>query len=191
MRADTIIFIIIMFVFILGAVMRKLREVIGEQLDTEEGAQADDEAPPEQIKRFLESLGVARPPQAGVDVQAAGAPQRGAVAAEAAEPFVARPEQAQQPFRGAVEGPAAVRVPPREPELKRERRRKVEEPSRRIEAAERKPPREVIAEARKAVAVTPLALRKWDLKQAVAWSEILGRPVGLRRTRRRPPPEER
>ncbi len=84
--------------------------------------------------------------------------------------------QPAQQRRPAVARPVEEPTPP-----PRARRRRAKPKARKKAEQAPKPAKaKVPTVAKKAAAVTPLALRGFGLKQAVVWSEILGPPVSLR-----------
>jgi len=179
MGVDTILFIIFIVVVLFGGAVKKLLDKLQEQLAAQGRDRVDYEASPEQVMEFLEGLRTAQRPRVGGQEAPAGEGLREARArAELPRPIVLPPQLERQ----APSPPPAPRVAPR----KRPRRR-AEAPS--PTAARRKKEPALPPQARKAAAVTPLALRGTDLRQAVVWSEILGPPVSMRRSRTRPPLE--
>lgn len=198
MSAEVVMLIILAFLFVFGGLIRKLAERFSEQVDVEEGARADQEASPGEIREFLRSLEVARKPRVQHDVRPLReGPDEVLAVAEAVEVAPAEERAVMpRPWSPAPQRQEPVRRPPREMPSARQPRRAApretrEAPPSPAKPAERRRAVEVPPEAVKAAAVTPLALRGFGLKRAVVWSEILGRPVGLRRTRRRPPAKGR
>ncbi|MCK4284472.1 MAG: hypothetical protein KAX44_09165, partial [Candidatus Brocadiae bacterium] len=186
MNADAIIVIVVMLFLLFGGALKRLLQRVAQQMEEDQASQPDYEASPEQVKEFLSSLETTQQPQVGADVQAAAArPQREPATrdllwslekpaetglAEVLEPPVQAPAGPQRttvsPFWGGAETVAAAPRPREKPAAPRQPRRKRTEASRRIKVAEAgpvKPPRE----ARKAAAITPLALRSLGLKEAV------------------------
>ncbi|MHC4788515.1 MAG: hypothetical protein ACYS8K_04830 [Planctomycetota bacterium] len=190
MSVDTIIFIVVVILFVFGGALKKLLERVAQQVQADrEGGEAF-QASPEEIEKFLRGLGVrGEPPAPEGHPPAAAEPQRAFGPAEAAEPPPAQLRQARQP-----PAPAGRRAPARRLAVPRPRRQaepEAEDLRARLTAAERvgRPP----APAPPPVAVPSGARppRGADLRQAVIWAEILGTPVGLRRLRRRPPAQSK
>jgi hypothetical protein len=179
------VFWLIIAVFVIGRVIKSIKGAAEQQA----AAGADEEgfeAAPEEIQEFLRSLTTA------AQRRAAGAegPPAVAVRREPRPVRAARQRAAQAPFwtpPPPVQPKPAAR-PTAKPQPSRASRKK------RV-APRKSPPREVLA-ARPPAQTAPkprrggkapiLALRGTDLKRAVVWSEILGPPVSLRRTRRLP-----
>ncbi len=203
---DGIIVIIVVLFLLFGGALKRVLQRVTQQMEEDRASSPDYEASPEQVKEFLGSLETGGQPQVRADVQAAAArPERepagrdllwslekptetglAEVLGTRVRPTVPPQRTTVSPFWGGAETIAAAPRPREKPAVPRPPRREPTEASRRIRVAEAepvKPPHE----ARKAAAVTPLALHGLGLKQAVVWSEILGRPVSLRRMRRRSP----
>lgn len=179
MGVDTILFIIFIVVVLFGGAVKKLLDKLQEQVAAQGRDRIDYEASPEQVMEFLEGLRTAQQPQVGGQEAPAGEGLREVRARpELPKPIVVPPQLERQ----APSPPQQPRVAPR----KRPRRR-VAAPS--APGARRKKEAAVPPQARRAAAVTPLALRGTGLRQAVVWSEILGPPVSVRRSRQRPPRE--
>ena len=196
MTADTIIVVIVVLLFVISG-LKKLWQRLEEEAAAGPAARPEFEATSDEIKEFLQGLQAAQPAR----VQHEAPPLRGGAdgiltVLDVAEPRPAAPAERREvplpPSRVSAETPTAVRRPAARAQPARRPRRR---PGRRPREA---PPSagaddaweaKVPARALKAAAVTPLALRGFGLKQAVVWSEVLGRPVGLRRSRRRPPAE--
>ncbi len=179
MGLDTILFIIFIVVVLFGGAVKKLLDRLQEQVAAQGRDRVDYEASPEQVMEFLEGLRTEQQPQVGGQEAPVGEGLREARARpELPRPIVASPQLERQ----APSPLPLPRVAPR----KRPRRR-AEAPS--AAGARRKKEPALPPQAQKAAAVTPLALRGTDLRQAVIWSEILGPPVSVRRSRLRPPRE--
>jgi hypothetical protein len=159
MNIDTIVFIIVVVVFLFGGLIKRMLEALQEQARVERGPEPDWEASPEQIREFLQSL-------EGEEQPEAPAPERAAV--QAPRPRAAQP---------------AEEVSFRPPSAPRGRARPERPPARRRRRAEA-PPTPAKAEPPHPPAITAEDPREFDLRKAVVWAEILGRPVSLRRDRR-------
>jgi len=163
------ILILIGFIVLVNAIIRKLAQSMArQQRAAGEGAQY--EATPEQVRKFLQEIaGGARPAQAPPAARPAAGP---------VQPPVVPPIVPVEP-EGQPAVPPAARVsppspPPRRPTRRRRDRRRPRPAQPALPVQE-----EVAAAARRAPVAT--GLRGFDLKQAVVWSEILGRPVSMRR----------
>ncbi|MHC4592051.1 MAG: hypothetical protein ACYS8L_05065 [Planctomycetota bacterium] len=213
MDVGFVIFIAIIVFSVLGRGLKRLMERAAEQTDARQGRGGAYEATPEEVRTFLRSLEAARQPQVRADAQApAAAPHTTLGVLEAAELVV--PQRAPVRQRARLPAQQVPQAPVRPVEVPREREgrparrpavRRVARMERAVSTRGRRPERQAAAPARavraqkarpakapaealKAAAVTPLALRGLSLRQAVVWSEILGAPISLRRLRRRTPP---
>jgi len=176
--------IIIVLVLVFSSAIKRLLERMQEQMGSEVDAPEGFEASPEEIRDFLASLqsGHQRRAQAGPamsrvpdDVLPMSPEVRPRLMRGPAEEELLLPMQ--EPMQ-AEDRPAGVVAPPRVEE-QAERRATRPTRRRRPRRTERKKP-VVATEVQKAAAVTPLALRGMDLRKAIVWSEILGKPVSLR-----------
>ena len=184
---DEIVPIVIFFIIIFAGGIKKLLQILAKQMAPPEGQPRSIEAAPDQIREFLDRMqGVRRPPEAPVQP-----PQRAQAAEELApgwEPgeFVPLAVEVEEelPERPALEPaqPQALEPPP---VLTRKRARPKKPRKRR---PERVAPAPQAKEAPPAAPPGPKGIKEWDLKQAVIWSEILGRPVSRRRRPGHHPP---
>jgi len=185
---DAIVGIIVVLFVVLGLIKRALEHVSGQE-EGRAGASRGYEATPDEVREFLESLRTAHRP-----AQAEAQPMQ----EEAGPVRVALPQEQAQvlpPVGGDVlERPFTVPdvEPWRSPPATRRRRRA---PAERTEARRRpvaapKPEQPPGLPVAAAGLVPPLALKRMSLRDAIVWSEILGKPVSLR-ARRPGPPERR
>ena len=192
----------------LRAIMKKTKEASSAQRPDGATDKTVYEATPDEVRDFLRSLSggpAGRPvgqPAAGQQRVAPGQQRMAAGPAPAAgvqdvldgaalQQAPPRPEPAPFPWD---EHPPAVQAaqpaqrrrpagppPVQEQPAPRVRRRKAKPAAKKPKRARKAVKAEVPPVAKKAAAVTPLALRRFGLKQAVVWAEILGPPVSLRR----------
>ncbi|MGD2174249.1 MAG: hypothetical protein PVJ27_02510 [Candidatus Brocadiaceae bacterium] len=173
---DDLIIGLIFLGIIVFSVIKKALESLAEK--TERGAARGGgyEASAREIQDFLKSLGVQQEPEE----QPGRAPREQARAE-------ARVQRAQAARRmGPPAGPPTaprMRERRREPAKKRRKRRKTVPPQR-----EEKPAATEPSEARQKVGPALPPSGRLSLKQAIVWSEILGPPVSLRRSRHHVPP---
>jgi len=178
--------IIIFLIIIFSSGIKKVLQLLAKQMAAQEGQPRGEEATPDQIREFLERIqGVERRPQ-----QPARPPERARAEAEPVAAWEAEfapfaVEVQQEPARELPPQPE-VQVPPQISTRKRPRPKKRVARTRRPEPTARaQEPKETTP----AAPSRPSAIKDWDLKQAVIWSEILGRPVSRRRhLGHRPPP---
>lgn len=180
MGTDTIIFLIFVLVFVFGGAIKKFIERLNEQGQAGRRPRADFEATPDELAEFLRGLSAARRPAARAEARPA-APDR------FWEALPAEPEP--ETLRTALMAAPAATAPAARPRPAEPRRRRRPAASRRARPAESgRPTAEAVpAEAAKAAAAFPLALRGMGLRNAVVWSEVLGPPVALRQRRGRRP----
>ncbi len=172
--------------FVLPAIKKGLERMAEQQRQQGGGAEDDVtyKAPPEEIQEFLQSLAEARgarqqapPRQAPVQ---APPPQRAAPAPRPTPPM-GRLVSVSPPL---TVGRGAGDIRPARPAKRAARA--VTPRGKPIVAP--KPAAPPAQPARKGIDVAVLLSGTKTLKQAVVWSEILGRPVSLRKSRRHAPP---
>jgi len=174
--------IIIFLIIIFSSGIKKVLQLLAKKIAAQDGQPRGEEATPDRIREFLERMqGVERQPQQPV-------PQPGRARAEA-EPAAAWEAGEFAPFAVEVQQEPARELPaqPLQPEVQVPPQiftRKRPRPKKRVARTRRPEPTARAQEPKEttpAAPSRPRAIKDWDLKQAVIWSEILGRPVSRRR----------
>jgi len=178
------IFFIIILVFAISAIKRAM-EAASKEAQKNAPRGRDFEASPSEVEEFLRSLQQARRQQPQVQARP-DRPQ--APPAEGMRPRAAAPVEApfwQEEGRQAVRQARPVAPAVRPTRVRRPRTRDVDDQVEELVAKE--PVRQSPPPEAKPAVVTPPALKKIGLKEAVIWSEILGPPLSKRPPRGRGP----
>lgn len=178
---DDLIPIIVVLLLVIGGVVKRLAERLGTTRERDEHPRPDYEASPQEIRAFLESLGMPKRAQAQPPASVQQLGPREGPSVLLAEPLRAEPEAAQVSLRsvGTLYSPellVPVPAPAKAPPQRARRAKRAAAPAPAPKLAQPVP----AAQVAKRPAVPMLALDRSRLRQAVIWSEVLGRPVSLR-----------
>ncbi len=178
---EAVVPLIVVLFFILGG-LKKALEAAGQAQQRAKGrAGGDFEASPEEVQEFLRGLEAAHG-------KPAAEPPEDRPGRQAAEPVRER-KRPQPLWEAAGEAEPATSVSARQATIARARRARRARPREDRKSIVPKPAAETADQSVPAeAAVAPAALKKFGLRQAVVWSEILGPPVSRRRVPGHRPP---
>jgi len=180
--------ILIFLIIIFASGLKKLLQYLAQQAAAAKEEEGRYEAAPDQIREFLEQISGGQRAQPG----------RPVVVGERVAPEILGAPVALEPMELELPQPTAPparQVPRQEPEraelappleplgqpIPRRKTPRRARPRRRRPAAARRPEPRGKPAPTETIMLTAFKGGKWDLRQAVIWSEILGTPIGLRR----------